>query len=142
MFRNKTPICGSLRQAKRRRANFRKHAFAQKKVWQSKIQGLHESGRRKPLDISVYRPMKLRWREAVEEYKLQNPSSTSIDKAKFPSLLKSLLQKMNPTIEHTIRSGFEATGTVSRRLILPMCSRRFHKGQTKQLLHKTFQTAF
>ena len=63
-----------------------------------------------PLDVSVYRPMKLRWRETVEEFKLQNPSSTSIDKAKFPSLLKSLLQKMKPTIEHTIRSGFETTG--------------------------------
>lgn len=63
-----------------------------------------------PLDVCVYRPMKIRWREVVEKYKTSNPLSVSIEKSRFPFLLKSMLENMKESLVDDIISGFETAG--------------------------------
>jgi hypothetical protein len=54
-----------------------------------------------PLDVAVFRPMKIAWRKSV-----------------FPGLLKNLLLRLHPNLSSNITSGFAASG------IIPVDSQR------------------
>ena len=64
-----------------------------------------------PLDVSVFGPMKTRWRTILNDWKDECAASgdnhATIPKQVFPRLLKELLQK---DFGPAIRSGFEASG--------------------------------
>ena len=47
-----------------------------------------------PLDVAFFGPQKREWRKILEAYKMKHPSSTSLDKSVFPSLLKRLVQNI------------------------------------------------
>ena len=67
-----------------------------------------------PLDVSVFRPMKLHWRKIVEDQKQTN-NVTTISKAAFPGLLKIVLDKGAYNMGDNIRHGFWKCG------IVPLC---------------------
>lgn len=63
-----------------------------------------------PLDVCVFRPMKLMWRKVLDEWKKRNKGY--LQKQCFPSLLNQTLRELASTIEKNIKSGFEATGII------------------------------
>ncbi len=64
-----------------------------------------------PLDVSVFAPMKRRWREIVSVWKekcaRENHNFPTIPKQAFPSLLRELMEK---DYSQAVISGFEACG--------------------------------
>lgn len=66
-----------------------------------------------PLDVGVYGPMKTYWQQILTEWKLgPGKNLPALPKDVFPSLLKQLLEKMQPTLEKNIISAFGTTGIV------------------------------
>ncbi len=73
-----------------------------------------------PLDVAVFRPLKEAWRNTLREFKEANPVIKGIPKMKFPSLLKTALEKMDTItvlgkqkenrISTNVISGFRACG--------------------------------
>ena len=63
-----------------------------------------------PLDVAFFGPQKREWRKILEAYKMKHPSSTSLDKSVFPSLLKQLVQNMELRNQHNLIAGFQACG--------------------------------
>lgn len=60
-----------------------------------------------PLDVAYFRPLKIKWREVLVEYKTKHKGT--VPKFAFPGLLKKALDKMEKS-EDNLRSGFRATG--------------------------------
>ena len=63
-----------------------------------------------PLDVAFFAPQKRAWRQILKEYKIKNPKSTSLEKSKFPSHLKKLIDSMDMKNETNLKSGFRACG--------------------------------
>ena len=61
-----------------------------------------------PLDVAVFRPLKIYWRQVINKWKMSNRGC--IPKDTFPSLLAETLEKLNITIKENLISGFRATG--------------------------------
>ncbi|CAB4023918.1 PREDICTED: uncharacterized protein LOC106141545 [Paramuricea clavata] len=56
-----------------------------------------------PLDVAFYGPLKRKWRKILKQWKIYNPSLTSLPKNEFPRLLKELVESLNT-------AGFQACG--------------------------------
>jgi hypothetical protein len=63
-----------------------------------------------PLDVAVFRPMKIAWRKILTQWKLKNKGT--IPKSVFPGLLKDLLIRLQPNLLSNITSGFAASGII------------------------------
>lgn len=61
-----------------------------------------------PLDVAFFRPLKVKWREVLEEWKAKYRGS--LPKDTFPRLLKKTLEKLQDSIMQNLISGFEASG--------------------------------
>ncbi|GFS23320.1 Pogo transposable element with KRAB domain [Elysia marginata] len=56
--------------------------------------------------------MKREWRKIIEDHKMRNPASTSLDKIIFPRLLSKLNEEMGMKVPQNLISGFRACGIV------------------------------
>ena len=65
-----------------------------------------------PLDVAFYGPMKRKWRGILKNWKLKNPSKTTLPKDEFPGLLKELCEVLN---HDNLIAGFSTCG------IYPFC---------------------
>lgn len=65
-----------------------------------------------PLDVAFFRPMKVAWRHILRNWK-DTPSGMRagvLPKHVFPSLLKKLLEDLEPNMKKNLESGFRKTG--------------------------------
>ena len=60
-----------------------------------------------PLDVAVFRPMKVLWRDCLSTWRAESRSSGTIPKEIFPALLSRVFKKLKP---ENLLSGFRATG--------------------------------
>ena len=63
-----------------------------------------------PLDVAFFAPLKREWRKILEEYKMLNRNSTSLEKDQFPALLDKLMTNIGLRNEANIKAGFRACG--------------------------------
>lgn len=63
-----------------------------------------------PLDVSVFRPLKNKWKQLLTDWKMKNRGV--ISKPDFTKLLKKLMINLEPTLEHNIKAGFASSGIV------------------------------
>lgn len=64
-----------------------------------------------PLDVAFFRPLKIKWRQTLGEWKSKNRGTVSKDK--FPRLLKKCIEDMGEdNIRKNIKSGFQGAGIV------------------------------
>lgn len=63
-----------------------------------------------PLDVPIFRPMKIAWRKILTSWKLKHRGT--VPKSTFPSLLKQLLIMVGPKLSTNIKSGFAASGII------------------------------
>lgn len=57
-----------------------------------------------PLDVAFFRPIKISWRNVLENWKLKNRGV--LPKASYPSLLKESLEKNETNLSKNIISGY------------------------------------
>lgn len=72
-----------------------------------------------PLDVAFFRPLKIKWRQTLNDWKEKNRGT--IPKDKFPRLLKKCIDDIgDENIEKNLKSGFRASGItpVDREQIL------------------------
>lgn len=72
-----------------------------------------------PLDVVVFRPLKIKWRQTLNDWKEKNRGT--IPKDKFTRLLKKCIDDIgDENIEKNLKSGFRASGftSVDREQIL------------------------
>ncbi len=62
-----------------------------------------------PLDVSVFRPAKLHWRQILRQWKAETRSCATLPKTDFPGLLNRLCNRLEG---QTLVSGFRACGIV------------------------------
>jgi len=63
------------------------------------------------LDVAFFRPLKIKWRHILSEWKTSGGRrSSTVKKEKFPSLLKLLLESIQINCESNLISGFRKTG--------------------------------
>lgn len=62
-----------------------------------------------PLDIAYFRPLKMKWRQIITNYKLSGANNT-IPKSVFPRLLKLLTDALLEPGKENLISGFEKAG--------------------------------
>ena len=60
-----------------------------------------------PLDVAVFRPLKVAWRQVLRDWRNTGRNSACIPKESFPPLLHRVIRKLQPQY---LKSGFEATG--------------------------------
>lgn len=68
-----------------------------------------------PLDVAVFRPLKIHWRLVLEKWKIKTKNSNkSFDKKYFPGLLKQTLDRLKEKdgLKNDILSGFAKSGLV------------------------------
>ena len=72
-----------------------------------------------PLDIALFRPMKVAWRKVLTNWKIRcsGKNNAALPKNEFPHLLKLLLQKIKSSEEANLQSGFRKAG------IYPLCAK-------------------
>ncbi|KAK7449346.1 hypothetical protein BaRGS_00040031 [Batillaria attramentaria] len=64
-----------------------------------------------PLDVAFFRPMKIKWRSILTEYKAsKGKRAQTIPKRRFPGLLKRLLTTLEDNVQSNLQSGFRKTG--------------------------------
>lgn len=65
-----------------------------------------------PLDVSFFAPLKREWRKLLKSFKEKNPSSKSLDKSLFPSMLMQLMDAINEggRASTNLVSGFRTCG--------------------------------
>ncbi|KAA0184225.1 hypothetical protein HAZT_HAZT004487 [Hyalella azteca] len=65
-----------------------------------------------PLDVAFFGPMKKAWKHVLEEFKVENPSLSIVNKQVFPKQVNKLFKHPSfyPNIEKNLKSGFRATG--------------------------------
>lgn len=70
-----------------------------------------------PLDVAVFRPLKIEWRKILESWHKESRVKGSIPKNQFPGLLKKLQNQLK---EENICSGFRAAGIfpTDRQMVL------------------------
>ena len=62
-----------------------------------------------PLDVSVFRPAKLHWRQILQRWRMESRSRGTLPKTQFPLLLSSLCSQLEGK---NLVSGFRACGIV------------------------------
>ena len=72
----------------------------------------HSTDKCQPLDVAFFAPQKRAWRKILEDFKMKNPSSSSLDKSIFPQLLRKLIQNTGLRNEENLKAGFRACGIV------------------------------
>lgn len=79
-----------------------------------------------PLDVGFFRPLKIAWRQTLEDWKKANLRTTSVPKESFPHLLKKAILNMDQkppkndknacmelsAVKRNLISSFKATGIV------------------------------
>lgn len=72
-----------------------------------------------PLDIAYFRPLKIKWRQLLNSYKLSVNNKT-ISKQDFPRLLRSLTESLAENGKENLKRGFEKAGIYpfNRRKVL------------------------
>ena len=67
-----------------------------------------------PLDVSFFRPLKMKWRSILTDWKLSKlgRKGSAVAKDKFPTLLSEVMLAMKSTQMETLKSGFRACGIV------------------------------
>lgn len=70
----------------------------------------HSTHLMQPLDVSIFGPMKKKWRNILDTWRKESRRRGTIPKEHFPSLLKKLWDSMQLTAEKNIKSGFKTTG--------------------------------
>lgn len=79
-----------------------------------------------PLDVGFFRPLKIAWRQTLEDWKKANLRTTSVPKESFPHLLKKAILNMDQkppkndkdacmelsAVKRNLVSSFKATGIV------------------------------
>ncbi|XP_021711614.1 jerky protein homolog-like [Aedes aegypti] len=60
-----------------------------------------------PLDVAYFRPLKIKWKEVLAEYKTKHKGT--VPKFVFPGLLKKALDRMDKASDN-LRAGFRASG--------------------------------
>lgn len=65
-----------------------------------------------PLDVAFFRPLKIRWRQILDEWKEtpEGQRSPTIPKNMFPALLKKLWEKIMDSSADNLKAGFKKTG--------------------------------
>lgn len=64
-----------------------------------------------PLDVALFRPMKIAWRSIISEWKkTDGRNQSSIPKGCFPKLLFKLMDNLKENSKSNIMSGFRKTG--------------------------------
>nr|XP_049694742.1 uncharacterized protein LOC126054213 [Helicoverpa armigera] len=63
-----------------------------------------------PLDVAFFAPLKKCWRKILYQYKLKNPTQTTLNKKHFPKLLNELIEVIKINEKRNIISGFRASG--------------------------------
>ena len=64
-----------------------------------------------PLDVSVFAPLKKYWRDVLTNWKKTDGRlNATLPKEWFPRLLKQLLNRLKPTIDVNLQSGFRKCG--------------------------------
>lgn len=63
-----------------------------------------------PLDVAVFRPMKVVWRALLDDWRKFTRRQGTIPKEAFPNLLNKLWEKMQPTVQANLRAAFRVTG--------------------------------
>lgn len=81
-----------------------------------------------PLDVAFFRPMKIKWRKLLSDWKETAHGSrfTTVPKDEFPSLLKNLMKSLEETAAANLKSAFRKTGIfpLNREEVLNrLCSR-------------------
>ena len=71
-----------------------------------------------PLDVSVFRPIKVTWQNLYKEWRQENAVGSGIKKNAFPALLKELMSQMDPN--HLINGNYG-------NLIISMGKRKFER---------------
>lgn len=61
-----------------------------------------------PLDVSYFRPLKMKWKEVLAEWKKKNRGC--IPKDRFPRLLRTTMNYLAPESAKNLMSGFRACG--------------------------------
>lgn len=83
-----------------------------------------------PLDVAYFRPLKSKWREILSKWKESDAGKKvpALPKDRFPLLLKTALQEMEPTMVSNLKAGFKKAGIFpfNRQEILD----RLPKGET------------
>ncbi len=67
----------------------------------------NSTGLCQPLDVAVFRGMKIKWRQVLDEWKRKNYGP--LQKSVFPGLLKSAVENIQ-SISDNLKSGFRAAG--------------------------------
>lgn len=66
-----------------------------------------------PLDVAFFRPMKMAWRQLLDNWKKTDGRSlTSVPKGCFTRLLRLLIEKIKDNSAKNIEAGFRETGIV------------------------------
>ncbi|XP_018010077.2 uncharacterized protein LOC108667548 [Hyalella azteca] len=65
-----------------------------------------------PLDVTFFEPMKKAWKHVLEEFKVENPYVSIVNKQVFPKQVNKLFKHPSfyPNIEKNLKSGFRGTG--------------------------------
>lgn len=64
-----------------------------------------------PLDVAFFRPLKIKWRETLNDWKEKNRGT--VPKDRFPRLLKKCIDNLREeNITNNLKSGFRAAGIV------------------------------
>lgn len=65
-----------------------------------------------PLDVAFFRPLKAEWRKIITEWKesSEGTRNPTIPKQTFPSLLKKLLENIEPNVRSNLKNGFRKCG--------------------------------
>ncbi|XP_046689276.1 MFS-type transporter clz9-like [Homalodisca vitripennis] len=64
-----------------------------------------------PLDVAFFRPLKIKWRQTFNDWKLKNRGC--VPKDRFPRLLRQCLEALSEeNVKNNLVSGFKATGIV------------------------------
>ncbi|KAK3742337.1 hypothetical protein RRG08_028249 [Elysia crispata] len=70
----------------------------------------HSTDKLQPLDVSFFALLKNKWRKQLEDYRKKFPSSSSLDKDVFPSMLNTLINSLGMRSSVNLISGFRACG--------------------------------
>jgi len=65
-----------------------------------------------PFDVCFFRPLKIKWRKILSDWKTRNTRQTTLPKESFAPLLKQLCQELGMKDNPNIASGFKETGIV------------------------------
>ena len=60
-----------------------------------------------PLDVAFFRPLKIKWRQILNEWKTSHPKEATVPKTVFTTLLKQLVEELN---KENLVNGFKKCG--------------------------------